>query len=237
MRETLNELRFRFSIAMISVDRVVAHQLAHMKSDAQGLIGAIRWVFFPRKYSVAHLDLVSRASNPYGTHWVKIASSDVEICSGCRTGRPIDFVRFASKYHRWNARSAREEIQGLIERGELADNPETHNRWRIIPQGSMLIYTTGLEERIPVITAMTHDGAYYSMATSHLIDLPASELEVVAKFFAEVIPEWTFERSQMAIHTSYDGSLDAMAGLTPAEFRFTAPGGVTPLSVIYTEEK
>lgn len=236
MRELLRELRFRLSVALISADRVVAHQWSHVKTESQGLFGTLRWVVAPHRFSIAHMDLAARTTSPYGSHWMTLPSG-IDICSGCRTGRPIDFVRFASKYHRWNPKTARQEIQSLIERGELSDSPETQNRWRIIPQGAMIIYTTGLEARQPVITAVTHQGEYYSMATNHLIDLAKSELEIISKFFADAIPEWKFERSQMAIHTSYDGSADPMFGVSPAEFRFTEPGGVTPLSVIYTEEK
>lgn len=230
------ELRFRLNILTISIDRVMAHLSVHVKSDARGLIGTSRWFINPKRYSIAHMDPASRLNSPYGSTWVPLESG-TEICSVCRTGRPIDFVRFASKYHRWDPSSAQGEIEALIKRGELSDDETGRNRWRIIPQGSMLIYTTGLEERQPVLTAITHEGNYYSMATNHLIDLPEHELDVITKFFSEVIPEWTFNRTKLAIQTAYDGNTDPMRGHSPSEFQFTAPGGVTPLSVIYTEEK
>lgn len=231
MKTVSDDIRYRLHAMGLSLRGVARRQHKIISADAKGLIGTARWMFQPEKYSIAHMDVHSREKNPYGSRWVTLVNG-VDICSQCRTGKPSAFVEFALNYQRWDPGSARQEIMHLIERGELSDSQESRERWRVIPPGSMLIYTSGLETGAPILTAIDSEGEYFSMSTLHLIDMPESELADLIAYFEEVIPEWRVSRNEVAVSTVYDGRLDVMSGMTPMEFQFAES---TPIP--YDEEK
>ena len=194
--------------------------LKALVSNINGLIGIFRWVVFPVRYSIAHMDYASRVNAPFGHRWI-FAPDGRKICSGCATGRPMDFLEFAIEHTRWDPAAAHMEAMELIERGEMENTPANHNRWANIPDGAMILWTSGTptpEDALPMLVVFNFEGDYYSTCLSHLADLRQWEFDLFAGWLAEVVPEWQIERDGPSLQVAYDSRKDPMAGVNPYAF-------------------
>ena len=230
LRNLTKDLCFRGNVFRNSASAALSRQRHFITEDFQTLVGISSCALAPRKYSVAHLS-TARTTHPYGTTWRPLGTGE-KICSQCRCGYPVDFVRFAERFERWNPGAASAEIDALIERGEITDTEDARNRWRNIPEGAMILYTSGLTTETVMLTAISNTGEFYSMSIAHLVDLPSKDLDIVSEFFAEKVPEWAFSRNtQGGIRVVYNPGLDVMLGMTANNFRFN-PNGTPEISVV-----
>lgn len=216
----MRDLRFRSKVFADSSTRTLSSISLHLLSDIRGLIGILRWLLFPGRYSIAHMDYDARLLSPFGHRWGPDGNGRT-ICTGCHTGHPMDFLEFAVAHGRWNPAAAHEEALELIGRGEMADTSENHNRWANIPEDMAVMWsapTPNPESALPMLVALNYMGDYYSTCLSHLGDLREWEFDLFASWAAEVMPEWDLSREGTMLHSHYNGSEDPMAGVNPYAF-------------------
>ena len=216
----INDLKFRFRVLFESMGSTGRSTFEMLSSNAMGTIGVIRWVLFPRRYSIAHMEYMARVGFPFGHRWIP-DGHDRLICTACKTGHPMDFLEFVIEHGRWEPASAHEEALHLIERGDLDDTPDNHNRWADIPEGMAVMWSASTktpESSLPMLVALNYKGDYYSTCLSHLGDLREWEFDLFSGWVAEVMPEWSLDRDGPSLQADYMSAEDPMSGVNPYAF-------------------
>jgi hypothetical protein len=206
-----------------------------------GMTCVLRWYFFPDRYSIAHSDETARGYHKFGYRWYPDEKGRM-ICTGCKTGRPMDFLSFVLDYGtRWDPAAAHKEMLALIDRGEAEDTEENKSRWANIPEDSMILWTAPTmhpPHSLPMVVAFTHDGNYYSTCLSHLGDLRSWEYDLFVQWMEAFMPEWSLERKGETLYSSYEEGLDIMDGVNP--YAFMNPYNMPEMSgaaLIYNHEE
>lgn len=214
------DLKFRLRVLAESIGSTLGSTARMLYSNAMGTIGVIRWVIFPRRYSIAHMEYTARIGFPFGHRWIP-DGHDRLICTACKTGHPMDFLEFAIDHTRWEPAAAHEEALVLIQRGEMEDTADNHNRWADIPEGFAVLWsasTTHPDHALPMLVALNYKGDYYSTCLSHLGDLREWEFDLFASWVSEVMPEWQLQRDGPNLQADYISATDPMVGVNPYAF-------------------